>query len=532
MAKRLAFAERNREAGLGETGDTIPGLFLRAVATHGSRPAVIGPGFSVSYDQLHDRVRKAVAALAAAGAAPGERIAVWLPNCAEWIEVGLAAACLGAVVVPISTRLKPDEVGYILNKARPTTVVAIGEFLGADYTRSLNRSAFPGVRAWFRVGSGSAEWRDWGAAVSSLDVEACTPVAEMANARKPDDIAEIMFTSGTTGFPKGAMLRHAQIVRAYKLWADKLGMTADDRYLIIAPMFHSFGYKAGVIASIAAGAAMYPLATFDAGNVLEIIETEKITVTGGPPTIFLALLAENKTAGRDINSLRSIGTGGNIVPPEMVRALGREARVTTVLNAYGLTESTALVTVTDPADEPERIAQTAGPAIDGVEVRCVDLNDRPVAPGEAGEIQCRGYNVMAGYFEDEEATRRTITPDGWLRTGDVGVLDAQGYLTVTDRMKDMYVVGGFNCYPAEIERLMMEHPQVDQVAVIGVPDDRWGEVGRAFVVPKTADSFDAEEFVAWCKQKMANYKVPRDVRAVSSLPRNAMGKMQKFLLRT
>lgn len=511
-------------------GKTIPELFLRAVAAHGPRPAVIGPDRSLTYDQLHDRVMRAAAVLAAAGAKSGERIAVWLPNSVEWIEAGLAAACLGAVVVPISTRLKADEVAYVLNKARPLIVVGIGEFLGVDYTRLLDAPSFPHIRAWFRVGSG-AHGTEWSAALASARTDGFAALHDTARARRPDDIAEIMFTSGTTGFPKGAMLRHAQIVRAYRLWAEKLGLTADDRYLIIAPMFHSFGYKAGVLSSLAAGAAMYPLATFDAAKVLQIIESERITVTGGPPTIFLALLAENKSAGRNIKSLRSIGTGGNIVPPEMIRALGREASVTTVLNAYGLTEASALVTVTDPQDDPERIARTSGTVIADVEVRCVDLDGHPVPIGQAGEIQVRGYNVMAGYFEDDRATNETITPDGWLKTGDVGVLDDQGYLTITDRMKDMYVVGGFNCYPAEIERLIMEHPNIDQVAVIGVADERWGEVGKAIVVPKRPDEFDTDAFLAWCKQKMANYKVPRDVQVVAALPRNAMGKVQKFLLR-
>lgn len=455
-----------------------------------------------------------------------------MPNCTAWVEVGIAAACLGAVAVPISTRLKPSEVSYILKKAPPTIVVAIGEFLGADYTTLIDQKTFPQVRAWFRVGNGSDDWTDWDKALSVVPTDGFNDVIASARAIQSDDIAEIMFTSGTTGFPKGAMLRHGQIVRAYQLWAAKLKIRSDDRYLIIAPMFHSFGYKAGVIAAIAAGAAMYPLAIFDAAAVLEIIETHKITVTGGPPTIFLALLAENKTAERDISSLRSIGTGGNIVPPEMIRALGRDASVTTIVNAYGLTESTALVTMTDPGDDPERIAQTAGTAIEGVEVRCADPGDNPVPAGQVGEIQCRGYNVMAGYFEDEAATHQAITPDGWLKTGDAGFLDALGYLRITDRIKDMYVVGGFNCYPAEIERLIMEYGQIDQVAVVGVPDERWGEVGRAFVVPKNGVTFETAPFLAWCKQKMANYKVPSDVQVVAAIPRNAMGKVQKFLLRT
>ena len=515
-----------------QTGTTIGELFLGTVAQHGSRQAVIGAESSITYDELRRRVLRAAATLLSAGVRKGERVAIWLPNGLEWIEAGLAVSLLGAIVVPISTRLKGDEVAYILRKARPTVVIGIGAFLGVDYARLLDGQDLPPVKVWFRIGAGDPNWTDWARATSSTRHELEASIVDMAKSVKPTDVAEIMFTSGTTGFPKGAMLLHSQIVKAYRLWAEKLGLRPADKYLIIAPMFHSFGYKAGVIASIAAGAAMYPLATFDAPKVLRIIEAEGITATGGPPTIFIALLDENRKARRNVASLRAIGTGGNIVPPSMIRALRTEASVTTILNAYGLTESTALVTVTDPNDDPERIALTAGTVIEGVQVRCADRNDQPVPPGEAGEIQLRGYNVMAGYFEDDEATKSATTADGWLKTGDVGVLDELGYLKITDRMKDMYVVGGFNCYPAEIERLILEHPMVDQVAVIGVPDERMGEVGKAFVVAKSRADFDTDAFLSWCRQKMANYKVPRNVELVDVLPRNAMGKVQKFLLRT
>jgi acyl-CoA synthetase (AMP-forming)/AMP-acid ligase II len=515
-----------------EADTTIAELFLKTAARHGSRPAVIGCSPQITYDDLRQRVLRAAATLLSAGVAKGDRVAIWLPNSLEWIEAGLATALLGAIAVPISTRLKGDEIAYILRRSRPTAVIGIGEFLGVDYTRLLSGQDLPPIKAWFRVGPGEATWTDWASAVASTSATRENSVLAMAKSIKPTDVAEIMFTSGTTGFPKGAMLVHAQIVRAYSLWAERLGLGPTDKYLIIAPMFHSFGYKAGVIASVAAGAAMYPLAAFDAAKVLQIIESEGITATGGPPTIFIALLDENRKAQRDIRSLRAIGTGGNIVPPDMIRALRSEASVTTILNAYGLTETTALVTATDPNDDPERIASTAGTVIDGVEVRCADRDDQPVPAGEPGEIQVKGYNVMAGYFEDDAATRKAMTADGWLKTGDVGVLDERGYLKITDRMKDMYVVGGFNCYPAEIERLMLEHPQVDQVAVIGVADERMGEVGKAFVVPKGQANFDTDAFLAWCKQKMANYKVPREVKLVDALPRNAMGKVQKFLLRS
>jgi HIP---CoA ligase len=510
--------------------ETIPSLLARAAAAFGSRPAVIGPGMSVSYDELMHRVLKAGALLATSGVTKGDRVAIWLPNGSEFIEAALATAFVGACVVPLNTRLKGREAAYILRKARPTVLISVGEFLGVNYADALANEDFPSIRKRFRVGPGDSRWAEWSGAVSSVDDSALAKISQVAASVGPDDIAEVMYTSGTTGFPKGAMLRHSQIVRAYGLWAERIGIHAGDRYLIIAPMFHSYGFKAGVLACIAAGAAMYPVATFDAAEAIEIIETQRITVTGGPPTIFISLLAKNEDLKRDISSLRSVSTGGSMVPPAMIRAL-QAIGVKSILNAYGLTEATALVTMTSADDEPETIAATSGRPIHGVEVRCAKSDDTPCSLGEAGEIQVKGFDVMAGYFEDPVATQQAFTADGWLKTGDIGVIDERSNLRVTDRLKDMFIVGGFNCYPAEIERILLECPGVAQVAVVGVPDERMGEVGKAFVVPKIRADFSAEPFLAWCRQNMANYKVPRHVEVVDVIPRNAMGKIQKFLLR-
>lgn len=485
---------------------------------------------TISYDELQRRVLRAGALLTDCGVTRGDRVALWLPNSSEFIELALATAFVGASVVPLNTRLKGPEAAYILRKSRPKVLVAIGEFLGVNYGELLAGQELPDVGKRFRVGLGRADWTDWASAVAAIGDDRMAKIAEIGETIRPDDIAEIMFTSGTTGFPKGAMLRHGQIVEAYSQWNERLVIDETDRYLIIAPMFHSYGFKAGVLASILAGAAMYPIATFDVADALRIIEEHRITITGGPPTIFISLLAENEKYKRDISSLRSVSSGGSMVPPSMIRAL-QKIGVKSILNAYGLTECCALVTMTARDDDSETVASTSGRAIDGVEVRCMKLDGTEAATGEPGEIQVRGFNVMAGYFENEEATRQTITPDGWLRTADVGVLDERGCLRVTDRMKDMFIVGGFNCFPAEIERIMMECPMVAQVAIIGIPDERMGEVGKAFVVPKSPADFSVEKCLAWCRDNMANYKVPRQIEIVDTLPRNAMGKLQKFLLR-
>lgn len=509
--------------------ETIPGLLIRAASIHAERPAIVDEGVTTSYRDLLGRVLRAGALLSSVGVRRGDRVAIWLPNGSDFIEVAFAVMALGAAVVPLSTRLKGGEAAYILRAARPAALIAAGTFLGVNYGDLIAPEDVP-VMARFRVGAGRQDWSDWREAVASVEEARLDAVSASMSEVRGDDVAEVMFTSGTTGFPKGTLLLHRQIVQTYRIFTQKLGVTSDDRYLIIAPMFHSYGFKAGVLISLIAGAASYPMATFDVGRALEIIERERITITGGPPTIFLSLLKENAELRHDLSSLRSVSTGGSMVPATMIRAL-QALGVETVLNAYGLTETCALVTITEPDEDPEIAASTSGRVIDGVAIRCADLEGRSVPTGEQGEIQVRGFNVTPGYFENDEATRQATTEDGWFRTGDIGVLDESGYLRVTDRMKDMFIVGGFNCYPAEIERLIMDHGSIDQVSVVGVPDDRMGEVAKAFVVPKSGITLDVDVFIAWCREHMANYKVPRHVEVVAALPRNAMGKVQKFILR-
>ena len=345
------------------------------------------------------------------------------------------------------------------------------------------------------------------------------------------DLADIMFTSGTTGRPKGVMSAHEQNVRAFTAWSEFVGLRRGDRYLIVNPFFHAFGYKAGWLACLITGARISPLAVFDAGAALSRIERERITVLPGPPTLFQTLLAHEALGRHDISSLRLAVTGAATVPPSLIEKMLGVLGFETVVTGYGLTESMGIVTMCRPGDSVERIALTCGVPIPGVEVRCVDEQGRTVARGEPGEVLVRGYNVMRGYLDDPVATAETIDPDGWLHTGDVGVLDVDGYLRITDRRKDMYIVGGFNCYPAEIEKIIAAHPGVAQVAVIGIPDPRLGEVGQAFVIRRAGTKLDEAALLAWCRDNMANYKVPRRIEFVDALPTNAAGKVQKFALR-
>ena len=305
----------------------------------------------------------------------------------------------------------------------------------------------------------------------------------------PDDLSDLIFTSGTTGYPKGAGATHGQSLRTFGTWASIVGLAPSDRYLVVNPFFHTFGYKAGILACLMAGATVVPEAVFDARRVMERVASERISVLPGPPTLYQGLLAEPSRRSYDLSSLRLGVTGAAVVPVELVHAMSAELGFETVLTAYGLTESCGTVTMCRRDYPPETVAATSGRAIPGLEVRAV-VDGRPVAQGEPGEIVVRGYTVMDGYWEDEAATAAAIDADGWLHTGDIGVMDAAGNVTITDRVKDMFVVGGFNAYPAEIEAILRRYDGVAQVAVVGIPDERMGEVGCAFVVP-TAEAATA-----------------------------------------
>lgn len=508
----------------------IPSALFRTEQQHGDTLALVFNTRRYSYRALTERVMRAAAALAARGVKKGDRFAIWMPNSAAWVEASLGAMSLGAIVVPINTRLKPNEASYILRKSGASAAIAMPDFLGTDFVAILKSLDLPDLKTILSAGMDDPA-SEWEKALAAITAEEITEARRIAASVSPDDLAEVIFTSGTTGFPKGAMITHGQIVRAYKFYADRADIKTGDRYLIIAPMFHSFGFKAGVIVSIVNGATMYPVPVFDVETTLKTVEEEKISVMGGPPTIFISLLDANKKLGHDLSTLNSIVLGGSMIPPELIRTLRDKIGVETVLSAYGMTETTALVTMSRKEDGVERIATSAGQVVDNMEMRCVDAEGREVPPGTPGEIQARGLNIMKGYFDDPERTAESFTDDGWFKTGDVGIIDKDGYLTVTDRMKDMFIVGGFNCYPAEIEAIIATHPAVDSVAVIGVPDERMGEVAKAFVVLRENASLGEAEFLAWCKENMANFKVPRSVEFVDALPRNAMGKVQKFLLR-
>ncbi|MFJ7965961.1 fatty acid--CoA ligase family protein [Streptomyces sp. NPDC096324] len=531
----------------------VPGLVRSAAARFADREAVVDGRIRVSYAELGARVERSAAACVASGVRAGDRVAIWAPNTLDWIVAALGAVSAGAVLVPLNTRFKGAEAAYVLARSRARLLFVTGTFLGTSYVASLRRAAgepgeaaggappgpgagpLPGLPHLERVvvlaDDAPADFRTFKDFLADGEGVGRDEVRRRGEAVSGGSPSDIVFTSGTTGRPKGALITHAQTLRGYEIWSDLAGLREGDRYLIVNPFFHTFGYKAGIIACLMRGATMVPQPVFDVDTVLANVAAERISVLPGPPTLHQSLLDHPARDTYDLSALRLVVTGAAVVPLRLVERLRTELGVDTVLTAYGLSEASGIVTMCRRGDRPEVIASTSGRAIPDTEVRVVDASGAPAAPGVPGEVLVRGFNVMSGYFEDAVATAEVLTPDGWLRTGDVGVLDPEGNLRITDRIKDMFIVGGFNAYPAEIEQLLGLHPDVADVAVVGVPDSRLGEVGRAYVVRRPHSTVTAEDLITWSRREMANYKVPRTVAFVTELPRNASGKVVKGELR-
>lgn len=471
---------------------TIPEMVLSTADRFGDAEAVVDGPLRYTFDQVVERIRCAAGAFADLGIDRGERVAIWAPNSAEWIVAAFGLLTAGAVLVPVNTRFKADEAGDVIVRSGVRAVLVQQGFLGQEYRAPA------------------------GIPVIDLKSDFLSSGTPFERRVAGTDISDIIFTSGTTGRPKGAMMNHRQTLRMYDEWATLADLREGDRYLQINPYFHTFGLKAGLVTSFLRGATMLPVAVFDVDAVVDLIERERVTMLPGPPTLYHSLLTVADKSR--LSTLRAGVTGAADIPVELVRRIHGELPFQTLMTGYGLTEA-GNVTLSRPGDSFEDVATTAGLPCAGVEVRIAD----------DGEVLARGYGVMQGYLDDPVATAEAIDADGWLHTGDLGNLDEAGRLRIVGRKKDMFIVGGFNAYPAEIEGFLIGHPAVAQAAVIGVPDERLGQVGKAFVVRKSP--VGAEQLIAWCRDHMAGYKVPRSVEFLEALPLNATGKVVKDLLR-
>ncbi|GAA3978960.1 FadD3 family acyl-CoA ligase [Actinomadura viridis] len=522
---------------------TTGALLADAARRLGPAEAIVDGDLRLGYAGLDAEVTAAARAFLAAGLRKGDRVAVWAPNSARWVIAALGLQRAGGVLVPLNTRFQGAEAAYVLGKSRARVLCTVSGFLGRDYPADLSAAAGgPGTGRPYEglphletvvgmagpAGEGVTPWEDFRARGESAPLaDAERRAAEVG----PDDLSDMLFTSGTTGRPKGAMCTHGQTLRAYGVWSTVVGLRQGDRYLIVNPFFHGFGYKAGWLASLLVGATILPQRTLDVPEVLDVVRRERVTVLPGTPTLYQTMLEHPRFTADGVATLRLAVTGAANVPPALLYRIREELGFEHIVTGYGLTESCAIVSMCRYDDPLETVASTAGRPLPGLEVVAVDPKGDPVPAGTEGEILVRGYTVMKGYFDEGAETAATIDAEGRLHTGDIGVIDAAGRIRITDRIKDMYIVGGFNAYPAEIENLLGRHPAVAQAAVVGVPDARMGEVGAAFVVPRRGERIDEAELIAWCRTRMANYKVPRQVHVVAELPVNAAGKVLKNVLR-
>jgi acyl-CoA synthetase (AMP-forming)/AMP-acid ligase II len=511
---------------MGQFPPTIPAAAAAAAERCPDAPALIVDDRQWSFAQLWRDARAAASAMLASGVRAGDRVAIWAPNGREWILAALGAQSVGAAIVPLNTRFKGAEAGDILRRSHARLLFVHQGFLSTDYHGLIAEEALPDLVETIDL---HADWDAFVARGAGPD----DPEVDQALAQVTGDtICDIIFTSGTTGRPKGALTAHGQAVQIFGDWADRVDLRQGDRYLIVNPFFHTFGYKAGWAVCLTRGATIVPQPVFDAAETARLIERHHITFIPGPPTIYQSLLQD--LAGdqpRDFSSLRVAVTGAAPVAPALVERMRSELGMTNIVNGYGMTECGAIA-MTCQGDDAHTIANTCGYPLPGIEVRCVDDDGRDLPPGEAGELWVRGHAVMSGYLDDPAATAEAIDADGWLHTGDIGTIDARGYLNITDRKKDMYISGGFNCYPAEIEKLLAAHPAIEMAAVIGVSDARMGEVGKAFVVLRPGMQADAPDIIDWARANMANYKTPRHIAFVPALPRNAAGKILRTELRS
>ena len=521
--------------------DTTPAALRRAATLWADREAIIDvqPGQDTrwTWAELLDEVRLFAAGLLDRGVEAGDRIVIWAPNTHHWVVAALGAQYVGATVVPANTRYTGSETLELIQRTGAVAAVVAGAFLGAERIADLTAAAGGSLAESTQLKTvvripldgGDTVTAD-GAGVDVVDYSDLRARATdgllsradaSADAVTGDDVADILFTSGTTGKSKGVVALHRQTVAGAHAWGSNGELTETDRYLIVNPFFHSFGYKAGFLVCVLFGAPIIPLAVYSTAETLRLIQDERATVLPGAPTIFQTLLDEPMRGQYDLSSLRLAVTGAAVVPVVLVERMQSDLGLETVITAYGQTETMGFITTCRPTDDAVTVATTCGRAYPGMEIRI----------GEKGEILTRGPMVMQGYLDDPENTATTLDADGWLHTGDVGEIDENGNLRITDRLKDMYITGGFNVYPAEIEQTLARLDGVVESAVIGVPDERMGEVGKAFVVRREGSELTEQDVMDFAAEHLANFKRPRTVEFLDAFPRNPSGKILKTDLR-
>lgn len=525
---------------------TIGEVLRRSARDHADREFIHADSRRMTFEDVDRQVDRLASGLLRAGVGPGDHVAVWLTNTPEWVLMLLAAARLGAAIIPVNTRYKKDEANYILTQSDAKVLVMTPSMWGIDFKDMLQEIApsiaeqkagalslpeLPALKSVIMVDGPSAQ-PEW---VTSFDSLAETEVdtAAIAAAEKrvtADDLLLICYTSGTTGRPKGAMHNHRVIHQSIRV-GDAIKMRAGSQVMAHLPFYHVAGMFMCLLPSLAAGATMHLMADWKATKALDLIEQEKLTIFGGLTTHFLDMMGTPGFADRDFSVLEGTWMGGSTVPEDVFRRIVDAFGFKRLLSTYGMTENTISTTFNSWDDSLEDCRRNTAPILSDCEVRIVDIDTGEVlGPDQDGEIQCRGTTVMMGYYKNPEETAKTIDADGWLKTGDIGRFDQRGYLSLTGRIKEMFKVGGTNAYPSEIEQHLATHPGIQMSVIVAAPDARLGEVGMAFVVPAKGADLTEADVVAHCKGQIADYKVPRYVRLVDSLPLTTTGKVQRAQL--
>ncbi len=532
-----------------EKGDTLAKIIDRVAAKYPKNLAIVSGNQRIDYQTLMDRVNSMANALLKMGVKKDDKVAIWMSNIPEWVYAHFACIKIGAPLVPLPSEYRTHEVEYILRQSDTTTLFMMDYFIKTDYAamiyellpelrdckpgelkskklpllkRVIMRSdkSYPGMLEYNKVLESGKDYASSGA------------VKKAQEAVKPEDTYIIPFTSGTTGFPKGVVTTNYQYSRVMEAVSNRFQMEDSDRILVVSPFSHNMGNMTGMLLGACNGAAIVPMEQFDPGEALRLIEEEGVTKFTGSPTMYIMMLDHPDFPKRKIG-IKAAVIGGADVSPDLVRTIMAKMGIKDLINAYGLTENTGVSTMTQPGDPPEVIAYTAGKLIfPDCELKVLDPDTGKEVPrGTQGELCSKGFYVMKEYYKQPEETRKAFNKDGWFRTGDLGTMDEKGYVRITGRLKDMFITGGINAYPAEIENFLMTNPKISMVSVVGVPDRRMGEVAMAFVKLKEGQTATEEEIIKFAREKMANYKAPKYVKFVTDFPMTPTGKIQKFVLK-
>lgn len=530
--------------------ETIGAMVERAAAQWPERDAIVSlhQGVRLTYRALNEQTDAIAAGLLALGMQPGDRIGIWSPNCVEWALTQFAAAKAGLILVTINPAYRISELEYTLNKVGVKALVAAERFKTSDYLGAVEELApeatasapgklsakrCPHLKLLIKIGDAARPGWITFSSIAGLAKDADrSRLAAITSELKNTDAINIQFTSGTTGSPKGATLSHRNILNNGYFVGRQIRLSERDRICVPVPLYHCFGMVMGNLAALTCGAAViYPAEAFEPGAVLKAVEEEKCTALYGVPTMFIGLLAHPDFASFNLSTLRTGIIGGASCPVEVMRQIVGRMNLREITIAYGMTE-TSPVSFQCAVDDPiERRVSTIGRVQPHLEVKIIDSKGRVVPRGTPGELCTRGYSVMLGYWDDPEKTAEAVDADGWMHTGDIGVIDAEGYGNIVGRIKEMIIRGGENVYPREIEEFLFQHPKIEEVAIVGVPDAKFGEEICAWIRLKPGEAMSEAEIIAHCRANIAHYKAPRYVRFIESLPMTVTGKVQKFQIR-